>query len=439
MNSIYLYSQQNDAINKKILLDTPRSVFITVFVLTVGLFCNFFFSNDYLGLICNFGIWIFILTCKITYLLPTMIYFSFFSYICLFGRINICIFMILAFIVRVMLQKREYLLIGIVFLPVYIIISLLSTDVFAISIGDLIPFFAFSCLLFACLIYKHAYKNACISYFIRGHIVASFMGLFKEYTRLGQIMETDYISMGTWQNTVRYSGLSYDPNFYSLSSILVLCILLFGFGYSAKSKFSWIVLTLLTAFGGIMTYSKSWVLCFFVTIVMSFLNPEKGVKKKFFGLISVALVVYLMFKNQIDVYFQGITMRFNDSANVNEFSSGRVELWQLYGNMLFDTFSSTCIGHGIVNSLGLHAAHNTYLEILYKFGVLGFILNVFCIWLSQKKVLSSRFKFKIKNFTIILLIGIMLFNLSAHTFYLLWVLIFMIIILVKEQKLEDIR
>ena len=141
----------------------------------------------------------------------------------------------------------------------------------------------------------------------------------------------------------------------------------------------------------------------------------------------------LIFQANIKNLFNTIIERFNTEEGLDGVTTGRSTLWAQYIEMIFSSFESFLIGNGLIPEPGQKAAHNTYLEIWYKFGILGFVFHIGYFYFSYKQIREKCFKEDAYNWLLIFLIFILYFNLSAYSAYNFILSIFMVFILVKNE------
>ena len=125
---------------------------------------------------------------------------------------------------------------------------------------------------------KAVYKSI-ILYYVFGVVAASIIGLFSKY--IPNFYE--YIRFVDWMvdgvDYTRFTGLSGDPNYYSINLILSFSgIILLNYRNELKFSF-WLLFVCLTVFG-LLTLSKSFILMYFFVCIMLIYACVK--KRKFF-------------------------------------------------------------------------------------------------------------------------------------------------------------
>ena len=197
-----------------------------------------------------------------------------------------------------------------------------------------------------------------------------------------------------------------------------------------KQNKSWLIvlITICLTFFGFLTYSKSFLLIFVVLFLLFILDNQKNKFNKIIFLIGIALIfLYSTFNDIIQVFI----LRFSNISNLNELTTGRDYLWNSYWNIISQSsLPSILFGHEIIK--GMKAAHNTYIEILFRFGVVGCLVDFFLIK-TCFKLINKRLGSLI-HLCILVLIASLLFNLSAYSFPMLWSCLFMLFILLSYRN-----
>lgn len=252
-----------------------------------------------------------------------------------------------------------------------------------------------------------------IKYFAVGIIVSSLIGLnaaklplFYDYIR--------HVGLNAEVET-RFSGMTGDPNYYSVSVIICLVGLMYLFVKKKIGLFFWISFVALSYFG-LLTLSKSFLLtwsavCFYFLILL-ISNKMYPAFWASIILLSLSVLVLLL---QNNFYLTTIFNRLSDASNVDDLTSGRTHLWSTYLNAVFKD-AHFIFGYGItapdVNSRDVH---NFFIELIYYLGFVGafFYFSVyFYIFISFKKVRHS----KIGDFFGFLILAIMYFFLQMVHF-----------------------
>lgn len=395
---------------------------VLIFIACI-LFINYFFSNDLLALFATGMAMVYLMTCDRKILIPSMVFLSLFSYLYRYNGFELYVFVCLIYIIRIMFRSKRNLVNGTIGMLFYILVHMLSTSIFNISFADFLPFIVIWCLYYSVISFDRMQKKLVIRYFVGAHLLASIMGVFKSNCRLGEILSTDYLSISSWQDTLRYSGLSYDANFYTILALIAFFLVIFVMKDELK-MISWLALSGSILVFGALTYSKSFYFCAVVLIMYAIFSTDRSIRKKVIKVVPLIVLICIVAGNQILSILGNFVGRLDDTSNIYVLTTGRIELWYEYVQYIFADFYSVIFGNGIISN-GLKAAHNTYLEILYKFGFLGSFVDIGYFWICKR-----RFYYNIKMnkscVVMIILFLILLFNLSAYTFYGLWLSIFVL-------------
>lgn len=367
---------------------------------------------------------IYLTLCKNVMLLPAMLYFSSFALIFRAGDFMLYEFLCLIFIGRVFIKaegKRGLL----IFLPImYALTHLLSSS---INFGTIIPIIYVITLLFACVTYRDDLFENCKIMYLLGVLISSILGFLKPFSPfLLELLSEDLTDgLGT-EYIVRFSGLSYDPNFYSIGAIISVMLLLLS---NNKRTIATIIFSVLLICLGAITYSKSYILSIVFVFLLYFLDRKAKVTGK---VLLLFILFFIISVSLADEYLYVIQQRFGHSSNLNELTTGREELWKLHLNHIADTDTTLLIGHGIYSIQGDKAAHNTYIQLLYSFGLIGIIVDILylikCFKLINKNWLTTA------HIGIIAIIFMLFLNLSAYTFPSMWVCLFMVFILISKRS-----
>lgn len=255
------------------------------------------------------------------------------------------------------------------------------------------------------LLYKFCQQNnsndlvGYVSGYSIGLLGASLIGLEKTNNVLiGKYfsdLNSEYINGAT---IYRFSALYEDPNYFSISVVIAVFIILLLTVYKRVNKVAGIIMGLILIAFGSISYSKM----FFVAIVacLAVLALVKIRKTKYFfpkligfGLIAVGLVYFM----QRSSYYSGIMGRFQK----NDFSNGRFQLLNMYITYIFSSVKTMIIGEGIgAGFVGTHGPHNTYVELLYHFGIVGSVSYLWALFCSLKTSNTVRVR-KVESLTLI--------------------------------------
>lgn len=230
--------------------------------------------------------------------------------------------------------------------------------------------------------------------FIIGNIIASIFGLMD--SNVFKIV--DYIGLLEFKNAAlgidvfRFAGLYADPNYYAVSMIISICLLIILY-YQGEIKplFMGLLVAPIIYFL-ILTYSKSAILMAFVAflfLLYALFKKKKYVTVLAFIILMVSVVV-LALSGAISV-LEVVVSRFSladkgTEIDVNALTTGRFDLWISYVKYILFNIKTLFFGDSIsAGLLNESASHNTYLDIIYHLGLVGGILLV----VSLKTILSQ--------------------------------------------------
>ncbi len=256
------------------------------------------------------------------------------------------------------------------------------------------------------------FKNQILA-FTLGMLGSSCIGLFKG---TGLSMDAFFSDMNPIYidgvKSYRFSGLYLDPNYYSISIIfaLTLCLMLF-FNKQGNRVFLGLLIGALSVFGFI-SYSKMFLLSFFVGVVIFIIGAVRPPRR---------LIITLLF-----FLFGGIVLyhwmktgsylsTMSDRLFGEELSSGRFGIWLTYLYYIKNSPKTLFLGDGLgADFLSVGGPHNSYIESIYFLGLLGgmlFLLILISIFFCRK----FKIKRGIINYALIVLFAIMSATLGCLT------------------------
>lgn len=250
----------------------------------------------------------------------------------------------------------------------------------------------------------------------------------------------------------RFIGLLRDPNYYTVDALL----LIFGsFIYVALSGKKRNIYIILSCIMGICSVSKSFIILLIFGMLLKIICSLKKINLLkiivvLFLLISCIFVFYKL--GYIELFFEKYLYR----SETTSLFTGRDKLFTYFITCIFNSPLSFLFGNGaltypIVLNAGIidkfftnFVAHNTYLDIILAWGVLGtlvyfnFIFNV--IKNSKVSLIKTKYDFDCKITITVFLVS--LFTLSYLTTDVFALIILYMIIMVKsvkksQKKLEE--
>lgn len=278
-----------------------------------------------------------------------------------------------------------------------------------------------------------------IKIFIFSLIIANFIGYFKSYlpNMTNFIVDKSLrIERGVYSN--RFSGLNGDPNYYSVNMLLGLALILYLLIKKEMKINKGVFLIILLIFFGAQTNSKTFLLTlvgiFALTIYALFKN-----KRYFFGFLFMFVIIifaFLTISGKIPI-FNTVFNRLKSDTSISDLTTKRSDIAISYFNFFNSNpivyFFGNGFNSGLINN---KVPHNTYIDFIYNFGILGSILFLYVV------LFNTRFYKKEKNISnyiplaIILICYISLSELKYYDFPMHLFLVILLIIGEKKQKID---
>ena len=387
---------------------------------------NFTTGNDSISLFVTLLLALYLFFAKKEVLLPTMIYLSFFAVTMVYGHTYLSFFIVLAFFTRVIVDGTFKAQMMVFYFIVYFLIQIISTDVGTLSIGRINEILSFFLVLPAGYAFRKCKSKDCILYFITGFFISTLFGIARFYLpRLDEVAgDTDVTPLENMSEVYRFSGISNDSNFYAILAIVTLFILFFKVSTSIQiqksiSKVITMVLLIVTFVLGLMTFSKSFVVCALFLFVVYYIGVKKCSRSYLIIVSTICIIMYFVFSSTISEIVSAYLLRFgDDSSDMDMITSNRTVIWSGYLEDISNfSFFEILFGAGMVHE-GKVAAHNTYIQLFYEFGIVGFITNL--LLLFKSKTVFVKEKLAKYSFVIMALLVVLFFNLSGYTFSSAW-------------------
>jgi len=249
----------------------------------------------------------------------------------------------------------------------------------------------------------------------------------------------------------RYAATVVDPN--ELAQIILIAIGLLIASYASfktiPAKILSVVMIVYMALTGIRTQSKSYVItvvALFAFLMFAYVRriaQREGAGKaiaKMFPIMILAVIGCVLLVTYV------VLPVFEARSDENtSFLTGRDNIWLKYIDALRQRFDVTLLGCGsgnvthimkLVGRGGSGVPHNTYLEYVIQYGILGLIL-LFTVW---KQTLSS-IKMKLNTFYVIPLVALLItaFGISVNSSDCPFVLLALLSLPLPEDNQQTIR
>lgn len=259
-------------------------------------------------------------------------------------------------------------------------------------------------------------------------IVAVNSDLIPGLSMFMQIIKTFELEV----NVIRFTGLYVDPNFLTLASVMSMSSILVLVKEKRMSKYAMIPCLIVTYFG-LMTSSKSFFLMLAIIAVLYIVHSFKN--KDYFaavcGIVIIAVVVVLTINGTIGLFANFMArLRYSD-----DITTGRTDIWLRYIKHILDSPLNLIFGFGIAAPILRKAAHSTYIDFIYFYGLVGSALFISGIVVSMSK---KRITYRISNIAVFVCFAFLLTSLSYLQIYdFTFMLILALSFLVKPAKDVD--
>lgn len=292
---------------------------------------------------------------------------------------------------------RNSLLLFLILLFIEIILCLLSgmTDFKIFSLISWIS--SYLVLILVSFNHKKIDFEKIYKYFFTGFCLSFIIGWFNPIMKWGINIPTGY----------RFTGLLRDPNYYSIDALFLIFSASTYAKICKKNKFIYIIPLI---FMGFCSISKTFIILLFIGIFISVILNIKKIKFKNFILGFIIIMIAILFAYNyglIDLIMDKYLYR----SETTSLLTGRDKLWEFYILSLFSnpftllfgnslTYYSRILNPGIIDSFFTNfVAHNTYLDAILGWGILGILIYMYMIIniFNSFKIYYNKFLIKEKN------------------------------------------
>lgn len=188
---------------------------------------------------------------------------------------------------------------------------------------------------------------------------------------------SQYITVNSYLTVTRLSGFYRDPNFYSahISACFAGIQLLLCYEKSRSRQIVLAITALLLLYCGLLSASKSFIIvvaCLFLLWVPILM--ERGASSSRFRLLMGLLCagIVIASSSAFQSLLQIVDDRFAQASNMSELTTGRTDLWGNYVHEFLNNPLVLLFGEGYTSiNLNNKASHNTLIQLIYQFGLIG--------------------------------------------------------------------
>lgn len=220
---------------------------------------------------------------------------------------------------------------------------------------------------------RYDFAALCL-FFSSGIIVAALTAQkFADYPNIARFIKVD-----TYLNITRRCGYYGDPNFYTahITAALVGSLVLLEREGSGRPRGIWAALGGLLVYCGLLSGSKSFVIIAGAEISLwtaDILVSRRSLSGKLGMLAGLGIFFAFAFASSaLRSLIDMVVTRFSWAGDASGFTTGRTDIWKQYVSALCSSLKLALLGQGYTDVVvGTHASHNTPIQLIYQFGILG--------------------------------------------------------------------
>lgn len=229
----------------------------------------------------------------------------------------------------------------------------------------------------------------------------------------------------------RFQGLFRDPNYYMTMVAISISLLTIMYINKCVSRKVFLGGTGCLVVFGALTYSKTFiiVLAIFAAMFVAMLFYRKHYLLGISSLVLILGVAVVLSNTLLSVTIYRIT----STNNLYDLTTGRSELIIEYFDEITKTASTLFFGKGLSSEILERGTHNLFLEIIYYFGLVGFLLIV-SYFISFLHMVSLKFGNGTKNpngvfrYAVLIIFLILFCTLQGMTFAITYVMLYLSIL-----------
>ena len=206
-----------------------------------------------------------------------------------------------------------------------------------------------------------------------------------------------YITVDSYLTITRLSGYYGDPNFYSahITACLAGILMLLSREKDRVRQAVLIIVAVLLVYCGMLSASKMFVIVlaclffFWIPVLMEKSGRGNGRLRMFVGILCAGGI--FLSSSAFKELFRIIDDRFAYAANVSQLTTGRTDIWKNYINEFLENIDITLLGEGYSTViLDGRASHNTVIQGVFQFGLIGLPLIAAWMYFFIKSILKSE-------------------------------------------------
>ena len=269
-------------------------------------------------------------------------------------------------------------------------------------------------LLFPCVVKEHGINSNfwyLTLFFSLGIITAALSA--QRVAGYGGIAQ--YIKVDSYQTITRLSGYYGDPNFYSahITACLAGVQILLSCERERRRQLLLSAIAVALIYCGLLSASKSFILvavCLFIVWIPILLERgnRSGKARVVVGIVCVGII--MLSSSAFQSLLRIVDDRFSYSANISQLTTGRTDLWKKYIEEFLHNAPLTLLGEGYTSvTLDGFASHNTVIQGIFQFGIIGFPIFLTWVYLSLKSTFVKYVNIKANwKFALLMCVGVVL-------------------------------
>ena len=261
--------------------------------------------------------------------------------------------------------------------------------------------------------FEKKYRGVFLAYIVGLMLSSCMRYLDSSFFRINEYAVEKIMYEPTY-SVVRFSGLYNDPNYYAINVIIALLLTVVLYQRRDISSFVVVLFSIPLIYFAGMTGSKSalLMLCLPLSLLALACIKKKNYLMLAFFVLAVIVGIGMVLSGKITAFNTTLDRMQRASKDLTGITSNRDLIWQNYLNFFENNPHILLIG----NSVGIYyldglATHNTYIDLIYQFGIVGSAVFFSIIFTSYKEKVKNRRRILL-NYSVLVCILAMYFFLS---------------------------